>query len=226
MQHQGHAGQFADDLHALKAKLWLALVGTVHGAQRRSQTIHPGHPDQFLALLRYGVSLLGLGHGQIVLLPRYTPQFGLDGDAKGMGYVHNPSGQRDVLGQRMVRAVNHHRGEACVYGFHAGLKAGAVIQMHCHRHGDFILLNQGFDHSHHDGVSPHVLGGAFRHATDQGRTFFLSRLQYGLGELEIVEVEGSNGISAGLRLLEHLFHGDKHSYNTPFTYLTFPPPSP
>ena len=74
-----------------------------------------------------GVAFLDL---DVLLDAAEHAEFGLDADALGVGAIHDALGDRDVLVERIVRGVDHHRAvKARVDAVVAGLLV-AVIQMH------------------------------------------------------------------------------------------------
>ena len=74
-----------------------------------------------------GVAFLDL---DVLLHAAEHAQFGLDADALGVGAIHDALGDRDVLVERIVRGIDHHRAvEARINAVVAGLLV-AVVQVH------------------------------------------------------------------------------------------------
>ena len=134
-------------------------------------------------------------------------QFGLDADPLGVGAVHDALGDRDVLVERIMRGVNHHRTEkAGINALVAGLFV-AVIQMHGEDGFREDLLggaDDGFEHAL-VGVFP----GAFRDLDDERRLAVQAAFEQTHGLLGVVDVVGADGELA-VGDLEELGSGDDH----------------
>ena len=216
MQHDGEAGQtLADLLQYVEAQrrrhqnalliagalLGLELIGAVAGADGDGQRVAAGLGDELLHLLRTGVGCLVGGHLDIVLDAGQGTQFGFHHDTVVMGVLHHLAGDLDILGEGLGGGVDHHRGEAAVDAALAGLEIGAVVQMQ--HDGDVGAAgHSGFHQLHQIGVIG-VGAGALADLQDDGSVLLLAGLGDALHDLHIVDVEGADGVAAGICLLKH-----------------------
>lgn len=109
----------------------------------------------------------------------------------------------------LVGAVVHDGGEAGVDALEAGV-VGAVVEVQGDGHGEV----QGVVHGVHEGgdglVAGLVLAGAHGALDDEGRLGLLGRQHDGVAPLEVVGVEGADGVVAGDGVVEHLLGIDEH----------------
>ncbi len=112
------------EVQALRA---LELVGAVAGADGDGQAVAAGPLDELLGLVgvgQHGVLLVDL---DVLFDAAQHAQLGLDADALGVGALDDALGDRDVLVERLVRGVDHHRAvEARVDAVVAGLLVAVV----------------------------------------------------------------------------------------------------
>ena len=160
------------------------------------------------AQISYHLALLGiraLAHSDhAVLFAADGTNLCLDGKSLLMSSRNQLLGLGNVLFDRIVRSVEHDGGES---GFDA-LVAGfisAVVQMQSNRNGDVQLFEHSVYHSNYGLITGHILSCALGNAEDDGRIQLLSRLKDGFRPLQIVDVELTDCIVAGFRLVEHFF---------------------
>ena len=128
--------------------------------------------------------------------------FGLDGEALVMGKVDKLGGLLDVFVEGEMRAVEHDGresgGDAALGPFER-----AVIEMEGDGNGDAEALVHRADHRGDGLEAGHVLGRAFGDTEDDRRIEFLGGGQDGLGPLQVVDVELSDGIVSVTGNLQH-----------------------
>ncbi len=211
VQHDREPGQalfdFLKDVEAqLRLGAGLELVGAVAGpdGNRQGVAVRPG--DEVIDLVRVGVGRVGFGNIDVVLDAGQSAQFGLDHDAAGVGIFDNLAGHLDVLFITVMRAVDHDGGEAAVDAALAELERVAVIQVQ----GDGqIGLDQGRLHQLDQVGMVGVFTGAGRNLQDQGGLQVLGRLGDTLDDLHVVDIESTDGVTAFIGFLEHLFRVDE-----------------
>ena len=208
MQHDGEAGQaLGDFLQNVEAQMRLALKleGAVAGADGDGQAVAAGTGGELLDLFGAGVAGVLGGDLHVVLDAGQAAQLGLDGHVAVVRILDDLAGQGDVLLKGQVAAVDHDAGEAAVDAALAGLKVGAMVQMH--HDGQIGVLNGGLDHLHEVDVLG-ILARARAHLQNEGGIFHLGALGDALDDFHVVDVEGADGVTALVSLFEHLFAVD------------------
>ena len=234
VQHDGEAGQTLADLlqhietqgrrhqNALLvagALLRLELIGAVAGADGDGQRVAAGLGDELLHLLRTGVGCLVGGHLDIVLDAGQRTQLRLHDHAVVMGVLHHLAGDLDILREGLGGCIDHHGGEAAVDAALAGLEVGAVIQMQ--NDGDVGAAGHSrLDQLHQIGVVG-VGAGALADLQDHRSVLLLAGLRDALHDLHVVDVESADGVTAGIRLLEHFLGSYKCHDRISFSVVKF-----
>ena len=197
------------------ALLRLELISAVAGADGDGQRVDAGLGDEFLDLFRTGVGADCVA--DLVLDAGQGAELAFDDDAVVMGILDDLAGQGDVVLEAVGGAVDHDGGEAAVDAALAGLEVGAVIQMQ--DDGDIRVLDDGsLDQLHQIGVVG-IGARALGNLQDDGGLQLAAGLGDALHDLHVVDVEGADGVAAGIGLLEHLGTGNEsHCENTPFLY--------
>ena len=211
MQHDGETGQaLGDFLQNVEAQLGLALEleGAVAGADGDGQAVAAGAGRELLDLLGAGVAGILGGHLHVVLHAGQAAQLGLDGHVAVVRVLDDLAGQGDVLLKGQVAAVDHDAGEAAVDAALAGLKVGAVVQMH--HDGQVGIRDGGLDHLHEVDVLG-ILARARAHLQNEGSVFHLRALGDALDDFHVVDVEGADGVTVLVSLFEH-FPGVDHGH--------------
>ena len=132
-----------------------------------------------------GVAFLDL---DVFLDAAQHAQLGFDADPLGMGAIDDALGDRDVLVERLVRGVDHHRAvEAGINAVVAGLLV-AVVQMHGEDGFREDLLGGADDGFEHALVG--VLPRALRDLDDERRLAGEAALEQAHGLLGVVDVVG------------------------------------
>ena len=177
------------------------------GAHADGQRAAAGARDELLGLVRVGVGVLALDRRAVVLLAADLAELGLDGDAQGRRDLGHARGQRDVVLERHVGAVDHDGGVAGVHGLDAAVEAVAVVEVD--GHGDARGVG---GHLAHGGevVEVGVLDGARGGLHDDRALLVLGGLDDGHDELEALDVEGADGVVPRLGVEQHLLGGDEH----------------
>ena len=214
MQHDREAGQpSADLLENVEAELrllaGLKLVRAVAGADGDGQRVDAGLGHELLDLRRVGVGSVGGGDVDRVLDAGESAQLALDDDASGVRVVDDLLGQRDIVLERVVAAVDHNRGEAAVDAGLAELERVAVVEVDAD--GQPGVLNGGFDELHQINMLG-VVARARGNLQDQRRVFLHRRFGDALNDLHIVDVERADGVAALIRFFEH-FRGCNKWHN-------------
>ncbi len=171
--------------------------------------------------------LVGIGQAGMVGVDRNVffhaaqhAQLGLDRDSLLVGPLDDAARDGDVLVERLVRGVDHHRGiEAAVDAVVADF-FGAVVEMHRENRLGKNLLG-GANH----GFQKPLVGKAARAARnlddERGALCRIDRFvvrvllaqiaaEQADGLLEVVDVVGADGVFA-VGLLKKLFGGDDHA---------------
>ena len=154
-----------------------------------------------LALLR----ISALAHTDYaVFLAADRTYLSLEGDTEDIAGVYKSSSLCDVLFDRIVRAVEHDGGEACV---DASLSAfeGAVVKVQSNRNGDVKVLDHALYHADDGRVTAHILACALRNTEDNRRLALLCGEKDSLCPLKVVDVELTNSVLAVASLVQHFF---------------------
>ena len=112
----------------------------------------------------------------------------------------------------LVRAVIHDGREAGLDALEAVL-VRTVIEVKGDGNGNARGLDGSLDHVGADLETAHPLSGTSGALKDQRRLGLLGGLENGQGPLEVVGVEGTESVLAGLGLLEHVCCVDEHKRN-------------
>ena len=159
-----------------------------------------------------GVSELAVG-GHAVLGAADAANLGLDGHALGVGKLNELLGAVEVkLEGLLVRAVIHDGREAGLDALEAVL-VRTVIEVKGDGNGNARGLDGSLDHVGADLETAHPLSGTSGALKDQRRLGLLGGLENSQGPLEVVGVEGTESVLAGLGLLEHVCCVDEHKRN-------------
>ncbi|MPM66920.1 hypothetical protein SDC9_113834 [bioreactor metagenome] len=142
-----------------------------------------------------------MGDLDIVFHAGQAAQLGLNGDVAVVRVLHHAAGQGDVFFKAQVAAVDHDAGKAAVNAAFAGLKIGAVVEMH--GNGQTAGFHGGLNQLHQVGVVG-VLARARGHLEDDGRFFSCRAFHDALDDLHIVDVERADGVTALIRAFEHV----------------------
>jgi hypothetical protein len=78
-----------------------------------------------------------------------------------------------------------------------------VVEVQSDRNGDAEFFDHTVDHTDDGLVAAHVLAGTLRNTEDDRRVAFLCGEQDRLGPFEVVDVELTDSVVAGLCLVEH-----------------------
>lgn len=170
-----------------------------------------GALDELLGLDRVGVGGLALDL-DVVLLAANLAELSLDRHAHAGAGVGNGLGQGDVVLEGLVGAVDHDGGVASAKGLHAAIIAVAVIEVQGHGHGS--ALSGGLDHAV-EIIEAGLLDGARGGLHDDGGLGLLRGGQDGHDELEVLDVEGADGVVVLLRVEQHLLGGYEHERSLP-----------
>ena len=211
MEDDGEARQaprnFFQDVEAqLGISAGLELICAVRGADGDGQGVTAGAFHKLLHVLRTGVGGVRSGDFYIVLDAGQGAQFRLHHYAVVMGVLNNLLGQGDVLLKGQRGTIDHDGGKATVDAGFAGLEVGAVIQMQ--GDGQVGIFDDGRFHQLHQISVVGVSTGALGHLEDDGRFLFAARLGDALDDLHIVDVEGTDGVTAGVGFFEHFRGSD------------------
>ena len=211
MQDEGQvAGLGLDLAQALEGKA--SPVGGVHAvdvADAAGEEVDAQVSD-LLALSR--ISELAAG-GHAVLGAADAADLGLDGHALGVGKLNELLGAVEVkLEGLLVRAVIHDGREAGLDALKAVL-VRTVIEVKGDGNGNARGLDGSLDHVGADLETAHPLSGTSGALKDQRRLGLLGGLENSQGPLEVVGVEGTKTVLAGLGLLEHVCCVDEHKRN-------------
>ena len=142
-----------------------------------------------------------------------------------MGVFHHLAGHFDVFLKAVFAAVDHDRGEAAVDAGLAHVEVLAVVQVQGDGQvgvGDGGLYQLGeIDML---GIFPRAGG----HLQDDGRPLRLGGFGDALDDLHIIDVEGADGVTAGVGFLKHFFGGDQwhDSFLLVLDIFILPPVSP
>ena len=163
--------------------------------------------SDLLALSR--ISELAAG-GHAVLGAADAADLGLDGHTLGVGKLNELLGAVEVkLEGLLVRAVIHDGREAGLDALEAVL-VRTVIEVKGDGNGNARGLDGSLDHVGADLETAHPLSGTSGALKDQRRLGLLGGLENSQGPLEVVGVEGTETVLAGLGLLEHVCCVDEH----------------
>ena len=213
----GHTGGAVEDQRDLEAGADLlqdtlldvrgADVEAVGGAHADGEGGAAGARDKLLGLVRVGVGTLALDGRAIVLLAADPAGLGLDGDVEQCRDLSHKGGQRDVVLESVVGAVDHDGGVAGVHGLDAVVEAVAVVQVDGHGYAGGV----GDDLAHgSEVVEVGVLDGARGGLHDDRGLLVLGGADHGHDELEALGVEGTDGVVPGLGVEQHLLGSDEH----------------
>ena len=219
MQNQRHVDGSADGLHDVLVDVGLLGVHAVSGAHADGERGATGALDELLGLDRVGVGGLALDL-DVVLLAADLAELGLDRNAHGGTGVGNELGEGDVVLEGLVGAVDHDGGVAGAEGLHAAIVAVAVIEVQGHGHGG--ALSGGLDHAV-EVIETGLLDGARGGLHDDGGLGLLRGGQDGHDELEVLDVEGADGVVVLLRVEQHLLGGYEHERSLPSPRAGWPP---
>ena len=140
-----------------------------------------------------------------------------------MGVLDHLFGALDVLSERLGGQVDHDGGEAVVDAGLAGLKAVAVVQVE--HDGNLGALDHGGLHQLYQIGTVGVGAGALGYLKDHRCLLLTAGLGDALDDLHVVDVEGSDGVTAVIGLLEHLSGSDQCHNNHLLKNLFVPPPA-
>ncbi len=186
----------------------LELVGAVagaDGARRASRSrVFFTKSSASTGFVRHGVPVLDL---DVLLDAAEHAELGLDGESLGVGRVDDALGDRDVLVERLVRGVDHHRAvEARLDAVVAGLLV-AVVEVHGEDRLGEDLAGRADDRLEHPLVG--VFARALGDLDDEGRLRVDAAPEQAHGLLGIVDVVRADGVLA-VGVLEELRGGDDH----------------
>ena len=217
----GNAGATVQD-EGQVAGLGLDLAQTLEGKASPVGRVHAvdvadtagkevdAQVSDLLALSR--ISELAAG-GHAVLGAADAADLGLDGHALGVGKLNELLGAVEVkLEGLLVRAVIHDGREAGLDALEAVL-VRTVIEVKGDGNSNARGLDGSLDHVGADLETAHPLGGTSGALKDQRRLGLLGGLENSQGPLEVVGVEGTETVLAGLGLLEHVCCVDEHKRN-------------
>ena len=126
-----------------------------------------------------------------------------------VGILHHLAGKLDVLLEGLGGGVDHHGGKAAVDAALADVEAVAVIQMEAD--GQASLNDGGLHQLDQIGVVG-IGTGALGHLEDQRGVDLLGGFGDALDDLHVIDIEGADGITAVISLLEHfLGSNERHS---------------
>ena len=154
-----------------------------------------------------GLALVGVGDlahaGNAVLDATDAADLRLDGDALGVGGLDDLLGALEVeVEGLLVGAVVHDGGEAGLDALEDVL-VGAVVKVERNGHGNVLVLDELLHDVSDDLVADLPLGGAARALDDDRGLQLLGGVKNRGRPLEVVGVEGANGVVALLSGLEH-----------------------
>ena len=211
MQDEGQvAGLSLDLAQALEGKASpVSRVHAVDVADTAGEEVD-AQVSNLLALSR--ISELAAG-GHAVLGAADAADLGLDGHTLGVGKLNELLGAVEVkLEGLLVRAVIHDGREAGLDALEAVL-VRTVIEVKGDGNGNARGLDGSLDHVGADLETAHPLSGTSGALKDQRRLGLLGGLENSQGPLEVVGVEGTETVLAGLSLLEHVCCVDEHKRN-------------
>ena len=184
-----------------------ALVDAVRGAHANGERAALGAVDKLLGLVGVGVGVLALDRRAVVLLAADLAKLRLDGDVHSDGDLGHALGESHVVLEGNVGAVDHDGGVAGTQSLHAAVEAVAVVEVQCH--GNACGVGS---HANHGGkvVEVGVLDGARRGLHDDGGVLVLGGLDDGHHKLEVLHVERTHGVVAGLGVEQHFLGCDEH----------------
>ena len=200
-----------------RALLRLELVRAVAGADGDGEGIHAGLCHKFFHFFRTRVGGILRRYLYVVLYARQSAQLTLDDDTSFVRIFHDLAGQGDVVLECVVGAVDHNGGKAAVDARLADLKIRAVVEVEgevdvrvtdrglCQRHQIFLLR---------------VLARACGYLQHNGRTKLACRFRDCLDDLQVVDVERTDGVAAFVCLAEHFLCGNEcHTKISFFAYI-------
>ena len=179
------------------------------GADGDGQRVAAGLGHKLLHLLRAGIGGILGGHVDFILDAGQGTQLGLHHHAVVVSIFHHLAGQGNVLGEGLGGGIDHHGGEAVLDAGLAQLKAVAVVQM---QHNGQARLNNGGLHQLLQIGAVGIGARALGHLQDQGGLQLSGGLGNPLNDLHVVDVEGTDGVTAVVSLLEH-FLGSNQWHN-------------
>ena len=211
MQNEGQvAGLGLDLAQTLEGKA--SPVGGIHAVDVADTAGEEVDAQVSNLLALSGVSELAVG-GHAVLGAADAADLGLDGHALGVGKLNELLGAVEVkLEGLLVRAVIHDGREAGLDALEAVL-VRTVIEVKGDGNGNARGLDGSLDHVGADLETAHPLSGTSGALKDQRRLGLLGGLENSQGPLEVVGVEGTESVLAGLGLLEHVCCVDEHKRN-------------
>ena len=106
-----------------------------------------------------------------------------------------------------MAAVDHDARVTCVHGGDAAIEAVAVVEVHGNR--NTCCLRRSARHGG-EVVEACVLHGAGRGLHDHRAATLLSGTDDGHDELEVLNIEGSDGVMVRLGIEQHVLGGDEH----------------
>ena len=190
---------------AFEIKMLFALefVGAVGVADGDRQRIATGFLDEFDRFFRHGVmaadGMCAAFLAFVELRADEMAKFGFHHAIVFVGVFHHFLGDFDVFLERLVAGVNHHAGESLVNAILAQLERIAVVEVHRDRdRGEADCRLDELLEIDRVGVLARALGNLEHHR----RLFLFARLDDGLKQFHVVDVERAEGVFAFQRLRE------------------------
>ena len=184
----------------------LELISTVAGADGNGQRVYAGAGDELFHLGRIGEHGVGGRDVHIVLDTGQLAQLAFHNDTAGVSIFHNLLGDGDVLFKAVLAAVDHDGRKTTVDAGLTDLKTLAVIQMQ----GDGqVGVGDGSFHQLGQVDVLGILAGTGRHLQNDGRLLQLGSFGDTLDDFHIIDVESTDGVTAGIGFLEHFFCRDQ-----------------
>jgi len=192
-----------DGFEPFQIQMLLAFkfVGAMRVADGHGERVAAGFLDKSHRFVRVRV-MAGFRVGAasftfIELRAHEVAEFGFHHAIVFVRVLHDLFCDFNVFLERLVARVNHHAGKPFINAILAQLERVAVVEMHRNRDGgqadsrldEFLKINR-------IGVLARALGNL----EDQRRLFLLARLDDGLNELHVVDVERAESVFALQRL--------------------------
>ncbi len=209
---EGEAGDEVFDLLEdveVEGLLALELEGAMRGADGAGEGITAGELDELLGLDGIGEGGVAILDLDIFLDAAEHTEFGLDGDALGVGLVYHALGNLDVLLERIVGGVDHDGAEEP--GIDAVITGLLVPVVEMHREDGLWenLASRADDGLEHAlvGVAARALGNL----DDEGGFRIDRAFEEAHGLLGVVDVVGADGVFS-VGVFEELRGGDDHRW--------------
>ena len=125
---------------------WGEFESTMAGTYCNSKRVYASAGNEFLYLIRLGVSSILSIYVNIILDASQLAKLTFNNYAMLMGIFYNLPGQLNILLKGISRSINHYRSEATIDAALAGLEIRTVIEMHCDRNINY--LNSSLNEMH------------------------------------------------------------------------------